>query len=34
LTTPDATPTPTPLPPVPGELGVHLQELDEAVTRE
>ncbi|HET6672965.1 MAG TPA: protein kinase [Agromyces sp.] len=32
FTAPDATPTPAPLPPVPGELGVHLEELDEAVT--
>ena len=32
FTTPEATPTPAPLPAVPGELGVHLQELDEAVT--
>lgn len=32
FTAPDATPTPAPLPSVPGELGVHLQELDEAVT--
>jgi eukaryotic-like serine/threonine-protein kinase len=27
-----ASPTPEPLPVVPGELGVHLQQLDEAVT--
>jgi hypothetical protein len=32
LTAPEASPTPAPLPPVPGDLGVHLQELDEAVT--
>ncbi|WP_448811590.1 serine/threonine-protein kinase [Agromyces bauzanensis] len=29
---PAAEPTPTPLPAVPGELGVHLEELDAAVT--
>ncbi|MFD4421742.1 serine/threonine-protein kinase [Agromyces sp. NPDC058484] len=33
LTAPQpATPTPEPLPAVPGELGVHLEELDEAVS--
>lgn len=32
LTAPTTTPEPEPLPAVPGELGVHLEQLDEAVT--